>query len=93
MKTKLVALAAMLSLVISAFAIDQNGKPEPDDNLGALTSYAILLIEDWDQGGHSSDPLMDGLGKEDRVGLANVLNQGDLEATVAFLAMLILSGA
>jgi hypothetical protein len=85
MKKALATLFAVFAL--SGFALAD--KPEPSDNLGALTSYAIHLIDDWDQGVHSSDPLMDGLGYEARVGLANVLSRGDLAATVAFLADLI----
>ena len=64
------------------------GGPAPADNLGALTSWAIHEL-DFEQGYHSSDPSGDGLGSdgvEERVGIANIFGQGDLQATVDFLA-------
>jgi hypothetical protein len=86
MKTKIVAFFAFFAFAFAASA----DAPDPDENLGALTSYAILLIENWDQGDHSSDPNMDGVAKQTRVGLANAINRGDLAATVEFLADIIL---
>jgi hypothetical protein len=51
-------------------------------NWGELTRGAVPL------GSHSSDPGGDGTGPGDdqpRVGLANVVNKGDLHATCEFL--------
>jgi hypothetical protein len=86
MRKLLVTLFASFALCAPALA----DAPDPDENLGALTSYAILLIDNWDQGDHSSDPNMDGVAKQTRVGLANAINRGDLAATVEFLAEIIL---
>lgn len=54
-----------------------------DDNWGRLTHE--MISKGFDQGGHASDPSGDGLGHEDRVGLANVIDQGDLYATYEFI--------
>ena len=59
------------------FEFAELGKPEC--SWGELTSYAISI--GFDQGAHASDPSGDGLGQEERVGLANVVEQGNLEAT------------
>jgi len=56
-----------------------------DDSWGQLTSHEILAGR-IDQGGHASDPSGDGLGYEERVGLANLIEQGNLYATYEFLA-------
>jgi len=62
----------------------------PDCNWGELTSEAIA--GGFDQGGHSSDPSGDGHGPgtldEPRVGLANVVDQGDLHATCELIESL-----
>jgi hypothetical protein len=67
-------------------------RPEPEDNLGSLTSYAIHEL-DFDQGQHSSDPSGDGHGPdtddEPRKGLANVVERGMLEETIALIAFLL----
>lgn len=71
----------------AAFAIGVMAAPAtagpPSCNWGELTAGAIA--DGFDQGGHSSDPSGDGHGPgttdEPRVGLANVVNQGDLNAT------------
>lgn len=56
-------------------------------NFGQLTADSIGA--GFDQGGHASDPSGDGHGPGDadqpRVGLANVINKGDLEATCQFI--------
>lgn len=66
--------------------------PEPTDNLGALTSYAISDL-DFDQGEHSSDPSGDGQGPgtvdEPRAGLANVVERGNLELTIELILFLL----
>ncbi len=57
-------------------------------NWGKLTMEAIQE-EDFEQGEHSSDPTGDGQGPgtadEPRAGLANVIEQGNLEATCEFI--------
>lgn len=66
--------------------------PDPEDNLGALTSYAIHEL-DFDQGQHSSDPSDDGHGPgtddEPRAGLANLVERGVLQLTVELIAELL----
>ena len=81
---------ATLTLTIAALAVlSATGKPDPTDNWGALTKYAIQEL-DFDQGPHSSDPSGDGHGPgtvdEPRVGLANIVERGSLDLTLAFLA-------
>jgi hypothetical protein len=48
-----------------------------------------VVEEDFPQGPHSSDPSGDGHGPgtadEPRAGLANVINQGDLQALCEFI--------
>jgi hypothetical protein len=60
-------------------------------NWGQLTAGAIA--GGFDQGGHVSDPSGDGHGPgtadEPRVGLANVVNRGDLEATCELIESLL----
>ena len=55
----------------------------PDCNWGQLTSSSIA--GGFDQGGHASDPSDDGKGPEARVGLANVVEKGNLAATCSLL--------
>lgn len=68
-------------------------KPEPDENLGALTNYAIHEVPDYDQGEHASDPSGDGHGPgtndEPRAGLANVVERGVLQSTIDLLVSLL----
>jgi len=54
-------------------------------NWGELTSDSIAESSGSVQGEHASDPSGDGLGPEERVGLANVIEQGDLFATCEFI--------
>jgi hypothetical protein len=58
--------------------------PCPDENLGSLTNWAIHNLPGWDQGQHSADPSGDGHGPgtvdEPRVGLANIIELGNLKA-------------
>lgn len=60
-------------------------------NWGQLTSESIA--DGFDQGTHSSDPSGDGTGPGDsdqpRAGLANVVDQGNLEATCALIRSLL----
>lgn len=59
----------------------------PECNWGQATADAIA--NGFDQGGHASDPTGDGHGPgtvdEPRVGLANVVERGNLEATCTFI--------
>jgi hypothetical protein len=63
----------------------------PECNWGQLTAEAIAA--GFPQGAHSSDPSGDGHGPgtadEPRVGLANVVNQGDLEALCELIGSLL----
>ncbi len=63
----------------------------PECNWGELTAAAIAA--GFDQGGHSSDPSGDGHGPgtldEPRVGLANVVARGDMDATCALIDSLL----
>ena len=62
----------------------------PSCNWGQLTAGAIA--ENFPQGPHSSDPSGDGHGPgtadEPRAGLANVVSQGDLDATCELISSL-----
>ena len=59
-----------------------------DCNWGKLTMESIVG-KGFDQGRHASDPSGDGHGPgtldEPRAGLANVVNQGDLQALCALI--------
>ena len=74
------AVAAFVSIGEQSMA----EKPSPSDNLGALTSYEILKCN-FQQGEHASDPSGDGTGPEERVGLANIVERGHLDFTLALL--------
>jgi hypothetical protein len=74
-------LVLMLAMALPVFA------DPPSCNWGQLTSDSIA--DGFDQGGHSSDPSGDGLGPEPRVGLANVVNQGDMNATCELIDSLL----
>jgi hypothetical protein len=86
MKLRMALSALTLALAIPAAAMAGSGKSPPgqlENNLGDLTKEAIE--NGFDQGGHSADPSSDGLGREDRSGLANIFDQGDLGDTIEFL--------
>jgi len=70
-----------------AFGLTGFGFANEEPTWGELTKFAIHEIEGWNQGEHSADPSGDGLGKEDRVGLANVVERGNMAATTALLAL------
>ena len=63
-------------------------KNGPDLNWGKLTSILITEL-DWAQGTHASDPLGTGPQNIERVGLARVTGEPDMEATTDFIATLI----
>jgi len=83
-----IMVVALGLLTVSAYA----EPPEPEDNLGSLTSYAIHEL-DFDQGQHSSDPSGDGHGPgtadEPRDGLPNLVERGTLELTIELIADLL----
>ncbi len=76
--------AAALSLGLAA---SPASAAKPDCSWGELTSASIA--DGFDQGGHSADPSGDGNGPEDRVGLANVVERGNLEATCELIDSLL----
>jgi hypothetical protein len=79
-------LVMMLVMAVPAFA------DPPECNWGTLTSESIAagLVE---QGPHASDPSGDGHGPgtadEPRMGLANVVERGNLEATCELIESLL----
>lgn len=83
-----VAIAVMLSVSILAGTADAE---RPTCNWGHLTAAAIS--DGFDQGGHASDPSGDGRGPgtadEPRVGLANVVERGNLDATCQLIESLL----
>jgi hypothetical protein len=90
--TKIAMFAAAAALTASsAYATPPINNLTLECNWGTLTMTAIK--GGFNQGEHSSDPSGDGRGRGDadqpRVGLANVMNQGDLEATCEFIEMLL----
>lgn len=82
---KIIAIACLAG-VFSLAPLTLTADDTPD-NWGELTSY--MIAEGFDQGGHSSDPSGDGKGHEDRVGLANVVERGNLRATLELLLSLL----
>lgn len=66
--------------------------PSNCDNFGQLTQWSILE-NDHDQGAHSSDPTGDGqgpgTGDEPRSGLANIVETGNISASLALLVFLL----
>ncbi|MCT2538977.1 hypothetical protein [Sedimentimonas flavescens] len=72
-------VAAMTTAV---YAQDPRGLDD-GTSLGDLTRESIA--DGFDQGKHASDPSGDGVGRENRVGLANVVSRGDLGETVGLL--------
>jgi hypothetical protein len=81
---KLIVLTAGAVAVATLTVASPAGAARPTCNWGQLTSGAIH--GGFDQGSHASDPSGDGHGPEDRVGLANVIEPGNLHATCEFLA-------
>ena len=87
MKKRLVGGAAAIVLGLSAMIPAPVNAAPPSCNWGELTADAIAA--GFDQGAHSSDPSGDGRGPEDRVGLANVLERGNLNATCELIDSLL----
>ncbi len=87
-RTTIISAAMLFSGGVLAGPPEHAGPPVSsvaiECNWGTLTMESILE-DDFDQGGHSSDPSGDGPGREDRVGLANVLERGNLQATCEFI--------
>jgi hypothetical protein len=74
-KKSLLALATALG--VGALMAPAVAAEAPDCNWGLLTADAIA--GGFDQGGHSSTQV------NPRVGLANVVNQGDMDATCTLI--------
>ena len=83
---KKIITISCLAVVLSLAPLNLTADDEPT-NWGELTSQSIA--DGFDQGGHSSDPSGDGKGPEERVGLANVVERGNLMATLALLLSLL----
>jgi hypothetical protein len=88
---RIAAAAAAAGLVIGGLAAAPAGAAKPTCNWGTLTSTAIA--DGFPQGQHASDPSGDGHGPgtadEPRVGLANVVERGNLEASCELIASLL----
>ena len=86
MRSRLTALTATAVVAVGLTAAPALAGP-PDCNWGHLTADAVA--DGFPQGAHSSDPSGDGHGPgtadEPRVGLANVVETGDLEATCVLI--------
>ena len=66
----------------------------PDDSVGVECNWGLLTMEqiledDFDQGAHASDPSDDGRGPEERVGLANVVERGNMQALCELIESLL----
>ena len=68
-------------MFLKAFVFSEDEKDQR--RCGRLTMEAIQ--EGFDQGRHAADPGDDGLGREDRVGLANVVERGNVQALCEFI--------
>lgn len=84
MKKKVFLVLVLIMMLAMAAPVAADA---PDCNWGQLTSEEIS--EGFDQGPHASDPSGDGYGRYDadhrRVGVANVVEDGNLEATCIFI--------
>ena len=91
MKKRLIGVAAAAAMAITVAGAGTASAEPPGCNWGELTKNAIAA--GFPQGPHSSDPSGDGHGPgtadEPRVGLANVVGQGDLEATCELIESLL----
>jgi len=76
-------IAAGITAAVTVPAMGSVSAAQPSCNWGQLTAEAIAA--GFPQGAHSSDPSGDGHGPgtadEPRAGLANVVAQGDVNAT------------
>jgi hypothetical protein len=90
MTRRLVVLAVIASLALMMSVTPAAADP-PSCNWGTLTADAIA--GGFPQGPHSSDPSGDGHGPgtadEPRVGLANVVERGNLHATCELISSLL----
>jgi hypothetical protein len=88
MKTLLRVVAVYLVFVTSSYADSPVTSMGVDCNWGKLTAASIA--GGFPQGPHSSDPSGDGHGPgsndEPRAGLANVIDQGNLQALCLFIS-------
>ena len=73
-------ILTVTGLTVAALALGTTASADkPTCNWGQLTSDAIIA-DDFDQGGHASNQV------NPRVGLANVVEPGSLEATCILLS-------
>jgi len=80
MRTVLSLITILVFMVVSTgFASPPVMTMSVDCNWGQLTMEAAPL------GNHASDPSGDGRGPEDRRGLANIIERGNLQAVCEFL--------
>ncbi len=85
---KKLLLAAGIAAAVSVPFAGSASAGKPDCNWGKLTADSIAA--GFPQGPHASDPSGDGHGPgtadEPREGLANVVEDGNLQATCEFIA-------
>lgn len=81
------AMRAILSLMaILVFMVASTGFAEPPVmSMSVDCNWGQLTMESTPLGDHASDPSGDGLGPEPRVGLANIIERGNLQAVCEFL--------
>jgi hypothetical protein len=84
----------IVGLLTSLLALPAAAEPPTAcDNIGQLTKWSIQNLEGYEQGPHASDPSGDGHGKdtldEPRVGLPNLIEQGELGLTLGLLVSLL----
>lgn len=88
MRTALALFVGSFFLASAAYAGNTKTTVAVECNWGQLTMDQIIN-NDFPQGPHSADPSGDGVGPNDddnpRAGLANVVNQGDLQALCEFI--------
>ena len=88
---KKLIIAAGITAAVTIPAMGSVSAERPSCNWGQLTAGAIA--EGFLQGPHSSDPSGDGHGPgtadEPRAGLANVVGDGDLNATCELIESLL----
>ena len=82
-------MRTILSLiVILVFMVTSTGLAGPPViSMAVDCNWGKLTMQSTPMGDHASDPSEDGRGPEDRVGLANILEQGNLQAVCEFLSL------
>jgi hypothetical protein len=81
-------MRTILSLIaILVFMMASTGfAKQPVMSMSVDCNWGQLTMESTPLGEHSSDPSGDGLGPEPRVGLANVIERGNLQALCELLS-------